>query len=384
VDTVQGLVLIPQEKLAKYKANILALLRKQWVTPRELSKVAGKIVSVLRAFAPGLVYLRSTFRLIAEVTDGGFIDWDKKLEMTQEIKDDLTWLYQNLEKRNGRFAWRPANVAVLATDASKTIGWGATLRVGDKVYKAQGNWSREEREHHEEWIYKLEMKAILLAIRSFPQQLRGQNIQLVTDNMICRHTVPAGSRIPELSYLIKDIYDAIALVEATLVDTVWIRSEDNVDPDYLSRYLDVNDWGVTDATWNMISEHFHGLEVDRFASPENARLSRFNARWAHPLSHEYNALAQNWRGTFSYACPPMAMVQQVLKLVREQRVRAVVVLPVWPASPWWPLLRRMEVRSVNLGSGAQVFQPGLSGHLPPAKNGKWQFRAVLVDGSRLQ
>jgi hypothetical protein len=312
VNTVKGLVLIPEDKLEKYTSSIERLLRKQQITPRELSAVAGKIVSVLRAFAPGLVYLRSSFRLIAQVTEGGITDWDKRIEILEEMREDLTWLSHNLKKRNGHFAWRPANVVVLATDASQMIGWGATLRIGKNIYKAQGNWTAEESKNHEEWIYILEMKAILLAVKAFRTHLRGHNIQIVTDNMICRHTVPAGSRIPELSYMIKEIYDEISLAGAMLVDTVWIRSEDNTESDHLSRYVDVNDWQVKDWAWNVISQNFPDLDVDRFATRENTKLPRYNTRWAHPESDQYNALAQDWRGTFSYACPPMAMVPKVL------------------------------------------------------------------------
>jgi hypothetical protein len=222
----------------------------------------------------------------------------------------------------------------------------------------------------------LQAGTILLAVRSFREQLRGQNV------LICYHTLPSGSRILELSAMIKAIYDELSLVDALLVDTVWIRSEDNTEPDALSRYIDMNDWSIRPWAWKLISDHFPGLDVDRFASPENNQLPHYNTRWAHPDSTAYNALAQDWKGTFSYVCPPMAMVPQVLKLIREQRVQAVVIVPVWVASPWWPMLRKMAIRAVNLGNGFQAFQAGQSQKFPPGKNVHWMFRAVLVDGAR--
>ena len=84
------------------------------------------------------------------------------------------------------------------------------------------------------------------------------------------------------------------------------------------------------------------IEIDRFASEDNARCRRFNTRFAHPKTEEANALAQEWlRDELSYACPPMAMVGKVLALVMEQKTRAVIVSGLTSlggqgcsASPW--------------------------------------------------
>lgn len=380
IDTVEGKVLIPEEKLVRYIANIETILSKRQLPIRELASVAGKIVSVMRAFAPALIFLRSSFALIGSVTDGAE-GWSTVVELTAEARQDLIWVRDHLRSCNGRFAWRPAQIVILATDAASSVGWGATLKCqGSPLLKAQGQWSQSDREQD---IYILEMRAILNSIRAFKDKLRGKRIQILTDNMICRHTLPAGSRIQELRMLVKEIHHLVMSLDATIVDVAWIPTELNVIPDHLSRLIDTNDWVVTEATWAMIFSTWPKLTVDRFASSENARLPKFNTRFAHPLCQMYNCMAQDWsqQDGMSYACPPMAMIGQVLQLIAQQRSKAVVVVPYWPQQPWWPRLQRMMKKSIQLGSGREAFRPGQSGECAPWKNQNWSFLAVEVEGN---
>jgi hypothetical protein len=377
IDTVDGLVLIPAEKVEKYRKAIKDVLAQSWVNVRSLASVAGKVVSVMRAFAPALMYLRSTFAMISEMTDGA-TGWNNVVQISELMREDLIWLETHLQLNKGRLAWRPAQVVLLATDACTNQGWGATLRVGSQVFRAQGNWSEEEKRMD---IYFLEMKAVWLAIQAFKKHLRGRSFQVITDNQICWHTLPVGSRVPILNKLIKEILDLTMELDAVMVDVLWIPSELNVVPDYLSRYVDLNDWVINDQAWRAIFEMWPTIVIDRFASADNARCRRFNTRFAHPRTEEANALAQEWkRDELSYACPPMAMVNKVLALVVEQKTRAVIVLPEWPYQPWWPGLQRIAVQWLPLGRAEETFNEGPSGNVAPFKNPAWMFWAVEVDG----
>ena len=71
------------------------------------------------------------------------------------------------------------------------------------------------------------------------------------DNQVCWHTLPKGSKIPELNKLIIEILDLALELDAVIVDVAWIPTELNVIPDQLSRLIDTNDWVVTEATWAM-------------------------------------------------------------------------------------------------------------------------------------
>ena len=228
------------------------------------------------------------------------------------------------------------------------------------------------------------MKAILFGFRSFKKLLVGQRIQIVTDNMICFRTLPVGSRVEDIRALVKIIQHEVMAIDATIVDVTWIPTELNVVPDKLSRWVDANDWVVKDGTWGKIINRWPNLQVDRFSSGEqNSRLPKYNTRFGNPqVQTAYNCLAQDWtRDGLSYACPPMAMVPQVLSLVDQQGAEAVIIVPHWPQQPWWPTLRRMTLDSLPLGSGRDAFAPGPSGQCAPHKNENWTFLAVKIRGS---
>ena len=383
LNTIIGHVRIPGEKVDLYSKALEAILKKGVTTPKELASVAGKIVSVMRAFAPALIYMRSTFETIAGYVDGAK-GWWSEVVLTDEVREDLMWLRENLAARNGRFMWRPARLITLTTDAaSRDKGWGATLWVDGVMYKAHGRWNKQQQQLD---ISELEMLGILYGVQSFRDQIRGRNLQIVTDNMVCKHTLPTGSRVKQLRKLVKQIHDEVCNLDATIVDVLWIPSELNVIPDYLSRYKDVNDWMLRETRWNMVKCLWPALDYDRFSNGDDQKLPKFNTRWASPeMSAEFtNALAQKWTGTFSYACPPMAMIGRVLQLIKEQKARAVLICPVWPASPWYPLLRSMTVKEVALGNGYEAFQAGPSGQCSPHKNPNWMFLAVEVNGNKCQ
>ena len=229
----------------------------------------------------------------------------------------------------------------------------------------------------------LEMLAVKLAMQAFASHLRGCNFQIITDNQICWHTLPKGSKILELNNLVKEILDLAMELDAVMVDVLWIPSELNIIPDDLSRMVDVNDWTVRQQAWEAIVGMWPQLTVDRFADEWNAKLPRFNSRFAHPSSENANGLSQAWqRDELSYACPPLAMMGRVLSLVAQQRTRAVIVIPEWPHQPWWPKLKQMAVTWLPLGTGRETFQAGPSGHVAPHKNEAWTFWAVEVDGER--
>lgn len=75
---------------------------------------------------------------------------------------------------NGHSVVPPSVDLTITTDASKT-GWGAT----NQKLSTRGVWTREENQAH---INLLEMKAVLLALKSLVSSQRNIHIQLFIDN----------------------------------------------------------------------------------------------------------------------------------------------------------------------------------------------------------
>ncbi|XP_078520251.1 uncharacterized protein LOC144785006 [Lissotriton helveticus] len=98
-------------------------------------------------------------------------DLRESVRISREAAADLSWWSVEGNLSQGKPFQLPPSVA---TDAS-TLGWGAHL--GDLEIK--GLWSPEERLLH---INLLELRVIRLALKAFLPSLRGQSVQVLTDN----------------------------------------------------------------------------------------------------------------------------------------------------------------------------------------------------------
>jgi hypothetical protein len=332
-----------------------------------------------------MMLLRGVFAELSAAVDKRV--WSSELSLSEEARSDLRWLASNLAKRNGRMAWRPARVAVLAADASE-VGWGVVLLLDGVLHRGQGYWLQDDLFHPDgvvRLIHLLEIRAVCRGVESLQHTLCGRQVQVVTDNSINRYTLMDGSRVGEINTEVRAVQDRLSQCDATLVDVAWVPTESmqgSVMPDGLSRLVDPNDWLLAEGAWTRVQARWPQLAVDRFADHINHRLPVWNSRWAHPQSGHCNAFSADWtEGGLSYACPPLALVGQVQALVVEQRAQAVVIVPLWEQQVWWPILRRIGRSVLFLGLGSDAFCAGRSGECSPHHNPAWHFAAVLVDGS---
>ena len=94
-------------------------------------------------------------------------------------------------------------------------------------------------------------------------------------------------------------------------------------------------------------------EVDRFATAASGqsvggRRLPYWGLWADGLAAGLDGLSGDWKAVFNYAFPPVKLVGRVLRLVREQGARVVLIAPSWPSRWWWPELQRMASVVVEL------------------------------------
>jgi hypothetical protein len=238
------------------------------------------------------------------------------------------------------------------------------------VQELQNNQSRRE------------VLGATLGLKTFKNDLEWRRVGLVSDNsgqvsvfnqMRNRRLAPW---VAEALWFCMD--NGIELHRAC-----WIPSREMVrrGVDGLSRWVDVNDWTLREKFWAKVLQFAGMLEVDRFASSNNAKLPRWNSRFHEPGSEAVDALAQDWTATISYVCSPLALLGQVVGLLSYQRARAVVVVPAWTGHVWWPMLVRLAPNPklwLYLGKGAEVFEVGPSGSAAPVRR-NWDFWVVKVN-----
>ena len=86
--------------------------------------------------------------------------------------------------------------------------------------------------------------------------------------------------------------------------------------------------------------------VDLFASAEHHQLPRYYSKTADPHSVGVDAMQANWAAEHTpYANPPWPMIPAVLRKVIRDQVRIILVIPEWPAAPWYHLYRQVAEKS---------------------------------------
>ena len=80
--------------------------------------------------------------------------------------------------------------------------------------------------------------------------------------------------------------------------------------------------------------------LDVFASRDTAQLSRYMSWYPDNQAVAQDALLHHW-DEISYLFPPIPLLPKVLRLVREQGIRAVLICPWWPSALWWPVVTEM-------------------------------------------
>ncbi|KAJ1180645.1 hypothetical protein NDU88_005865 [Pleurodeles waltl] len=196
-------------------------------------------------------------------------DLEGAVKISRDAAVDLKWWIASNNLSQGKpFALSPP-VATVITDAS-TLGWGAHL--GDLEIK--GLWSPEEQMFH---INLLELRAVRLALKAFLPSLRGQSVQVLTDNTTTMWYINKQGGVG--SYLLcrealrlwswaKD--HQICLVANHLAGVL------NVRADSLSRQFSADhEWRLHPDQVRLIFQMWGFPRVDLFATRENAHCPLF-------------------------------------------------------------------------------------------------------------
>ena len=92
-----------------------------------------------------------------------------------------------------------------------------------------------------------------------------------------------------------------------------------------------------------------------------------------------DALQQDYRKERAWANPPFNLIGRFLARIKRQRATAVVVVPVWPTQPWWPLLAEMlTAEPVLLPHRSDLFLPGHLGNEIALLAPRWSVIACRI------
>ena len=237
INTLTGLVEIPQEKKTQYRNLLRNLAQREGCTAREMALIAGKILSISRAFIPARLYTRSLFALIDPANRAPW-EYDETVTLSTEVVGDMRWLVENLDRFDGRNMWRPPRLLVLTSDASD-LAWGGHLPDGARAGEL---WLPEERQRD---IAYRELLGAFNVMRAFADTVKGRYVVCRTDNPTAwSYLAKGGGRRPDLQRLSRKIWSWTVEHDVILWDSLWVLGKEIPIADEESRRMDTGDWGI--------------------------------------------------------------------------------------------------------------------------------------------
>lgn len=314
---------------------------------RIFAQFIGKLIAACPTIKYSWLYTKRFERqkfLALMVNDN---DYDAKINLTEELEDDLLWWKSNI--LSGINSFKPPNYKkIIFTDASRT-GWGAFSH-GEKVH---GFWSVEERKCH---INFLELLSIFFALEIFTKDISDCDILLRVDNTTAISYVNrmGGIKFPPLNSVSKRIWQLCERKNIWIFAS-YIQSEENVEADKESRLSNIDtEWELADFEFSRIINQFGMPNIDLFATRINKKCNVFCSWHKDPESTFIDAFTLNWNMFYFYAFPPFSLILRSLQKIVCDKATGILVVPFWTTQPWFPLFESLLVEKPL--------------HLTPSKN----------------
>lgn len=343
LDSVEMQLSLPRGKLKAFQQRIRAMLRKasqgQVATLKEIQSLVGTIVSM----SDCVLAVRLRLNALMEVQNQALHSKGGRARLSERAVQDLNWWLTNLKLWNGRSIIPPTVDVTFDVDASEK-GLGAIL-LGEResdVLKAHRFFKEGDTTH----INYRELLAAEYGLQAFTKLLgwKGMSVRIRTDNVVAMAYInKMGGRIPGLSRIAERLHH-FALSHQLLVSAEWIPSEEN-RADKESRIEgDLTDWELNPKAFALVERRFGKMDLDLFASSQNALAPRFVSLKADPDAYYVDAFSRPLPKDLKvFANPPFILIPRLLAKVRGERALLFLLAPVWPSQPWWPLLTRMMI-----------------------------------------
>ena len=179
------------------------------------------------------------------------------------------------------------------------------------------------------------MKAILLALLHFQDQLRGQVVMVCSDNAtaVAYLNEQGGTRSSQMLALVWRI-----LAWATSHQVVL---KGNVMADSLSRQGKVlqSEWFLHPVVFRSLCQTWHTPHVEMFATWQNHKLPVYVSPMPDTRAWQVDARSIPWNNLDGYVYAPVTVIPRVIQKMHAFPCRMIVVAPGWPGMPWfWDLL----------------------------------------------
>ena len=296
---------------------------------RSIASVIGSIISLYNCCG-NVTRIKSRYLYFIVNTRK---NWNSTVILDDDAYRELSFWKSNLKSLNGIPFWKSDStpVKVVYTDASRS-GCGPHVNFDNHVF--QTNWTEAESSKSSTWR---ELAAVYLALTTYVDQVKNNNVTLYTDNQNVVSIIECGSKVRELQDLALDIF-VLCNTNQVCLCPLWLPRDQNTVADDISKTIDYDDYSVQDDVFFYLDRLWGPHTIDRFACFYNAKVDRFNSRFFQPGTEAVDAFLQNWSFDNNWLVPPISRIGMVISHMKSRSARGSLVVPLWRSAYFWTLL----------------------------------------------
>ena len=328
-----GTIAITKRRLDNIAKTIQDFIsQKFFISARELASFTGKIISTSAVTKNvSQIMTRHCSMSIAAAND-----WDSKFQLDSYCIQEIRFWENNISKLNSREV-SPISIKsyfVAYSDASQT-GCGAHMTLnGEQICHKQ--WTEEESRQSSTWR---ELSAVEFALKSFLPMLQYSYVKWYSDSQVACSVARVGSMKKDLHEIAIRIYQ-LCLEHKIEFELEWILRTDIQKADFLSRFIDIDDWQITRECFDTLERLWGYHTIDCFANYYNTKTSRFISWHWNPGCTGVDFFVQNLSAENCLVVPPISLITRALYYLQTQKAQATVIVPFWTSSYFWPVITR--------------------------------------------
>ena len=356
IDSVRMTVKLTAEKSLKISRVAQKLLNKREIRIRKFAQFIGQLVAAEQGVSYAALHYKQLEVEKTTVLKRHKGDYDKKMTLSSLAKSHISWWVDNVKSSVRPI--NPQNYNRTISSDSSGFGWGAHC---EGKY-AGGPWSNHELRLH---INEKELMAAFLALKTFSKDIKNGHILLEVDNSTAvSYISKQGGRIRKLNLITNDIWDT-AIVNGNWITCKFVPGTENVEADKASRnkFKFDKEWMLDTTIFRKLSFLWGPFDIDLFASRINRQLTNYISCQPDPEALSVDAFSSDWSEFKNCYCfCPFRLVGKVTSQVRRQKVRCVLIAPIWPSQTWFISVLQLCVDHPRILQSHKLL------HLPQAPN----------------
>ena len=146
--------------------------------------------------------------------------------------------------------------------------------------------------------------------------LTSKKVKVFTDNQNTARIAISGGAKLDLHAIAVQLYHH-CFAHKIFLECHWIHRQHNKTVDSISRIVDLDDWQLSPKLFQILDSKWGPHSLDRFASPYNTQLARFNSRSWSPGAEAIDAFTLDWSQENNWLCPPFVCL--ITKVISDLR-----------------------------------------------------------------